>query len=53
MMIVFDKFGRRMFVTWGYTLQALSMLCWGCMAYVKHTNPARMGALVGLNIDCR
>ncbi|EJT52612.1 hypothetical protein A1Q2_05686 [Trichosporon asahii var. asahii CBS 8904] len=34
MMSVFDRYGRRPFVTTSYSFQAISMLLWGCMNYV-------------------
>lgn len=46
MMLTFDKFGRRIFVTWAYSFQAISMLCWGCMSFLPLTSPSRIGALV-------
>lgn len=49
MILVFDKYGRRVFVTWAYSFQAIAMLLWGCIGLVSVRNPARFGALVSLS----
>lgn len=46
MIVTFDKFGRRFFVTWAYTLQAIAMLLWGCMSFLMPGSSSRMGSLV-------
>lgn len=46
MVMTFDKFGRRLFVTFAYSFQAISMLLWGLMSLVPEDSSSRMGALV-------
>lgn len=45
MMSVFDRYGRRPFVTTSYSIQAISMLLWGCMSYVDTKKQNRTAGL--------
>ncbi|BEI81737.1 hypothetical protein CcaverHIS002_0208970 [Cutaneotrichosporon cavernicola] len=45
MMVTFDKFGRRPFVTWAYSFQALSMFLLGCLSFIPLTSPSRVPAI--------
>lgn len=45
MMGVFDRYGRRPFVTTSYSFQAISMLLWGCMSFVSDKGRTRQKPL--------
>ncbi|CAK9784067.1 MFS general substrate transporter [Cutaneotrichosporon oleaginosum] len=42
MMVTFDKFGRRPFVTWAYSFQAVSMLLLGLLSFIPLTSASRV-----------
>lgn len=46
MMLTFDKFGRRLFVTWAYSFQVLTMFVLGCLAFIPMTSAGRVPAIV-------
>lgn len=47
MMVTFDKFGRRPFVTWAYSFQAIAMMLLGCLSFISLTSSSRVPAIVG------
>ncbi|GMK54163.1 hypothetical protein CspeluHIS016_0107490 [Cutaneotrichosporon spelunceum] len=45
MMLTYDKYGRRPFVTWAYSFQAISMLLLGCLSFLPMTSSSRVPAI--------